>query len=60
MTTEKIGQKNEDEEKCAAMDCCSPNKFAGMMARCGEDMKHECGTMMQEMMKGGCCQSEQK
>lgn len=60
MTTEKTGQKNEREEKCAAMDCCSPQRFAEMMAKCGDDMKRKCCAMMQEMMKGECCQPEQK
>ena len=63
MTTEKTGQKDEQEEKCPAMDCCSPQKFAEMMAKCGEEMQGECGSMMkgmQEMMKGGCRQSAQK
>jgi hypothetical protein len=60
MTTEKTNQKNEHEEKCATMDCCSPQRFVEMMDKCGEDMKSKCRAMMQEMMKGGCYQSEQK
>ncbi len=60
MTDEKTGKKNEHEEKCAAMGCCSPQKLAEMMAKCGEDMQCECGPMMQEMMKSGCGQPEQK
>lgn len=60
MTTEKTGQKNEREEKCAAMDCCSPQRFAEMMAKCGDDMKCECGAMMQEIMKGKCCPTEEQ
>ena len=60
MTTEKTGQEQEQEEKCPANDCCSPQKFAEMMTKSGEGMKCDCGDMMQEMMKGGCCQPEQK
>jgi hypothetical protein len=60
MTTEKEGQENEREEKCAGMDCCSPQRFAEMMAKCGKEMKGECGAMMQEMMQGGCCPPEEK
>jgi hypothetical protein len=60
MTTAKEGQKNEREEKGAVMGCCSPQKFAEMMARCSKEMKGECGAMMQEMMKGGCCPPEEK
>jgi len=60
MTTEKTGQENEREEKRAILDCCSPQKFAEMMARCGKEMKGGCAAAMQEMMKGGCCQSEEK
>ena len=60
MTTGKTGQEQEQEEKCPAIDCCSPQKFAEMMTKCGEGMKCDCGDMMQEMMKGGCCQPEQK
>lgn len=60
MTTEKTGQENEREEKCAVMGCCSPQSFAEMMARCGKEMKGECGAKMQEMMKGGCCPPEEK
>jgi len=60
MTTEKTGQKNEDEEKCPVEHCCSPQKFAEMMGKWGEDMQGECGPMMQGMMKGGCCQPKQK
>ena len=63
MTTEKTNQKNEHEEKSTTMGCCSPQKFAEMMAKCGEEMQGECGSMMkgmQEMMKGGCCQPKQK
>jgi hypothetical protein len=63
MTSEKTNQKNEHEEKSATMGCCSPQKFAEMMGECGEDVQCECGPMMkgmQEMMKGGCRQPEQK
>ena len=60
MTTEKEGQENEREEKCAVMDCCSPQRFAEMMAKCGDAMKGDCGAMMQGMIKGGCCQPEEK
>ncbi len=60
MTTEQKGQKNEHEAKCPAMDCCSPEKFAAMMAKCRDDMKCECGPMMLEMMKGEWCPPEQK
>jgi len=58
MTTEKEGQKNEREEKCAGMNCCSPQRFAEMMSQCGEKTEGGCAAMMQEMMKGGCCQPE--
>lgn len=60
MTTEKAGQENEREEKSEVTDCCSPQKFAEMMARCGKEIKGGCGTIMQEMMKGGCCRPEEK
>jgi len=60
MTTEKEGQKNEREEKSAVMDCCSLQRFAEMMAKCGEGRKGGYGAMMQEMMKGGCCPPEEK
>jgi hypothetical protein len=60
MTTEKTDRSREYEEKCAAMGCCSPLKMAEMMARCGEDMKCECGPMMQEMMKGGYWKQKEK
>ena len=63
MTTEKTNQKNEYEEKCATMDCCSPQKFAEMIGKCREYMQCECGPMMKgmpEMMKDGCRQPEQK
>lgn len=60
MTTEKTNQEQEQEEKCPAIDCCSPQKFAEMMTKCGEGMKCDCGAMMQEMMTGGRCQPEQK
>ena len=53
MTTEKTDQKNEQDEKCASMGCCPPQKFAEMMAKCSEEMKCDCGSMMQEMMQGG-------
>lgn len=59
MTTEKTGQ-NGQEEQWDAMSCCSPKQFAEMMAKCGKAMKSECGAMMQKMMKGGCCQPEEK
>jgi hypothetical protein len=58
MTTEKAGQKNEREEKCAAMGCCSPQCFVKMMDKCGDGMKRECGVMMKEM--GKCCPKEEK
>ena len=35
-------------------------EIAEMMARCGEAMKCECGSMMQEMMKGAFGKPEQK
>lgn len=60
MTTEKKDQTNEREEKRSFTDCCSPQKFAEMMTKCGPDMKGGCCAMMQEMMKGGCGQPEQK
>ena len=60
MTTEKTSQKNEHEENCATMGCCPPQKFAEMMANCNEEMKCDCGSMMQEVMKGGCCQSDKR
>ena len=60
MTTEKSGPKNEQEEQDTTAGCCPAQKFAEMMANCGADMKCECSGMMQKMMKGGCCQPEQK
>ncbi len=60
MTAERTGQSGGYEEKFAAMGCCSPQKLAEMMARCGKDMKCECGPMMQEMMKDGYCQPKEK
>ena len=60
MTTEKSDQKHEQKAKCSPMDCCSPQKFAEMMAKCGEDMKYDCRSMMLEMMKGGDFQQEPK
>ncbi len=60
MTTEKTDNKDGFAEKCAAMDCCSPQKMAEMMAKCGDEMKCGCGAMMQERMKDGCCQPEEK
>ena len=60
MTTEKTDQGKEPEEKGAGFGCCSPEKFAEMMAKCGPDMKGGRCTMMQEMMKKGCSRPEQK
>jgi hypothetical protein len=60
MTTEGTNQNGKHEEKCAGMDHCSPQTFAEMMAKCGDDMKCMCGPMMQEMMKRGCCQPEKE
>jgi|GEM_PF-1565280 len=60
MTTEKIDQTNEHKGQSATTDCCSPQKFAEMMAKCGPDKEGGCSAMMQEMMKKGCCQPEQK
>lgn len=60
MTTENSSQTDEREEKGTVMGCCSPQRFMKMMAGCGEDMKCDCGAMMQEMMKGGCRPTEEK
>lgn len=60
MTTEKTEQKNEQEERDTTASCCSPQKFAEMMTKCGADMKCECGGMMAKMMKGGYRPSVQK
>jgi len=60
MTTEETGQKHEQKEKNSSMDCCSPHKFAEMMAKCGESMKCDCSSMMKEMRKGGFFEQEQK
>ena len=60
MTTEKTDQKNEHEEKCPPTGCCPPQKFTEMMAKCGEEMKCDCSNLMQEMMKGGCCQPDEQ
>ena len=60
MTTEETGQKHEQKEKCSQMDCCSPQIIAEMMAKCGEGMKSDCGSMMKEMMNGGFFEQEQK
>jgi hypothetical protein len=58
MTTEKTDQTKETEEKGAGMGCCSPQAFSEMMAKCGP--KSKCSVIVQEMMKGGCCQPEEK
>jgi len=68
MTSEKEGQENEREEKCAGMGCCPPKMFAEMMANwrhdgkceCGASMQEKCGASMQEMMKGGCWRPKEK
>jgi len=60
MTTEEKGQTNEREGKCPEMACCSPQRFAEMMAMGGEVKKCECGPMMQEMMKGAFGKPERK
>lgn len=60
MTTRKTSQKHEQPEKWAATNCCSPQKFAEIMAKCGEDMEGECCAMMREMMKGESSPPEQK
>jgi hypothetical protein len=60
MTTERTGQSRKHEEKCAVMDCCSPQTFAEMMAKCGDEMRCECREMMLEIMKRGCFQPEKE
>lgn len=45
MTAEETGQKHEQNETCPSMDCCSPHKFAEMMAKCGEGMQCDCRSM---------------
>jgi hypothetical protein len=60
MSTKNNDQKHEHEEQGPTIDCCSPQKFADMMARFGADTKSDCSTMIKEMMKNGCCQPEKK
>ncbi len=60
MTTGKTGQEKSREEKSAAKNCCSPQRFAEMMAKFGDDMNCQCGAMMQKMMKDEGSQSEEK
>lgn len=60
MTTEKTEKEQGHKEKCTTTSCCTPLNFVEMMAKFGTDSPCECITLMQEMMKGGCCQPEQK
>ena len=61
MTTEKDTEQSKGvEEKFAGMGCCPPENFAEMMTKCCEGTDCDCPTMMQQMMKSGCCQPESK
>lgn len=54
MTAENNGPEQESREEQSFSACCSPEKFAEMMTKCTKDMKCDCSSMVQQMMKGWC------